>query len=49
MTSGIQDYDGEAFSTAQFANRSKVRNQKTHEVKLDTGMLDVRKRGETSG
>ncbi|CAJ1398374.1 unnamed protein product [Effrenium voratum] len=24
MTSGIQDYDGEAFSTAQFANRSKA-------------------------
>lgn len=24
MTSGIQDYDGEAFSRAQFANRSKA-------------------------
>ena len=24
MTSGIQDYDGEAFSAAQFANRSKA-------------------------
>ena len=38
MTSGIQDYDGEAFSTAQFANRSKVRTQMRWCIYI--GMLD---------